>query len=54
MKKSYLQPETCIENLHLESQLLIKISGSTVEGDDGGWVKEENNTWDIWGENEAE
>ena len=54
MKKSYLQPETSVENLHIESQLLIKVSGGTVEGDDGGWVKEENDSWDIWGNNDAE
>lgn len=51
MKKVYLQPETEVEVLNLESNILIKISDTTVEGDDGGWVKEDKD-WDIWGEEE--
>ena len=48
MKKTYLQPETYIEVLNIESNILIPVSNSEVEGNNGGWVKKDND-WDIWG-----
>ena len=53
MKKSYLQPET--EILYLRNMDMIALSkyDDPATGDDA-LVREENNAWDIWGDNDAE
>lgn len=49
MKKIYIEPETLVEYLHIETPLLegsIKISEQEVSS---GLTKEENQAWsDIW------
>ena len=51
MKKIYQMPEVFVVDLQVQDSLLLSTSDTTVEGDNGGWVKEDRNNWDdIWGD----
>ncbi len=41
MKKTYLCPEALVIKIQINESLLINMSETTVEGGNGGWVKEE-------------
>ena len=41
MKKTYQSPEALVIKIQINESLLINMSDTTVSGDDGGWVKEE-------------
>ena len=41
MKKTYLCPEALVIKIQINESLLINMSDTTISGDDGGWVKEE-------------
>ncbi|MBQ9285804.1 MAG: hypothetical protein IJ209_05955 [Bacteroidaceae bacterium] len=44
-------PEVFVVDLQVQDSLLLSTSDTTVEGDNGGWVKEDRNNWDdIWGD----
>ena len=46
MKKIYQMPEVFVVDLQVQDSLLLSTSDTTVEGDNGGWVKEDRNNWD--------
>ena len=43
MKKIYQSPEALIIEIQIRKNLLFATSDTTVSGDNGGWVKEEDN-----------
>ena len=56
MKKIYLQPKLVIVNVNIKSTILegsLGKSSTSVSGSKGGWARE-NNSWDIWGNNDTE
>ena len=51
MKKIYLQPKLVIVSVNIKSAILegsLTKFGSTVNGDRGGWARQDN-SWNIWG-----
>ena len=42
MKKTYQSPEALIIELQVNEDLLLSTSETTIEGNNGGWVKEES------------
>jgi len=57
MKKTYLQPKLVIVNVNIKSVILegsLLKSNNTVSGASGGWVREDNSSWDIWGSGDDE
>jgi hypothetical protein len=44
MKKTYIIPELQVIKMHMQDSILLNTSETTVEGDSGGWVKEERGT----------
>lgn len=47
MKKTYIIPELQIIKMHMQDSILLNTSETTVEDENGGWVKEERGTG--WG-----
>ena len=41
MKKTYQSPEALVIKIQINESLLINMSDTTVEGGNGGWVKEQ-------------
>jgi len=41
MKKTYQSPEALVIKIQIHKSLLLSTSDNTVEGSNGGWVKEQ-------------
>lgn len=54
MKKSYLQPETSVISIQSVTMIAESLIIDPGQGGGGALVKEENDNWDIWGEEETE
>jgi len=50
MKKTYMTPVVEIDDIDLQESLLITISDTQVSGNNGGWVKEEVEESEDWGD----
>ena len=55
MKKTYIIPELQIIKMHMQDSILLYTSETTVEGDNGGWVKQDvtsttRDSYNVWGD----
>lgn len=55
MKKTYIIPELQIIKMHMQDSILLNTSETTVEDDNGGWVKQDvtsttRDSYNVWGD----
>ena len=54
MKKTYIAPVSRTVQLGIKKNVMYSMSETTVTGAKGGWAREENSSWDIWGSGDDE